>query len=146
MFIFIDETGTDYRNSMDIVGMSNGDIFNDFIQAQLIPHIMPYNGVNSHSVVILDNCSIHHVPEVIKSIEDVGALLIFLPPYSADLNPIEEMFSKVKYQHKTNALELPNFTDLKTLLLSSFASITREDCISYILIIVVLIDYQSVNH
>ena len=80
-------------------GTSNGDIFNDFIQAQLIPHIMPYNGVNSHSVVILDNCSIHHVPEVIKSIEDVGALLIFLPPYSADLNPIEEMFSKVKYQH-----------------------------------------------
>ena len=49
-------------------GTSNGDIFNDFIQAQLIPHIMPYNGVNSHSVVILDNnyCSIHHVPEVIK--------------------------------------------------------------------------------
>ena len=67
-----------------------------------------------------------------KFIEDVGALLRFLPPYSPDFNPIEEMFSKVKFQLKTNALELPNITDLKILLLASFASITREDCISYI--------------
>ena len=54
---------------------------------------MPNNGIHPHSVVVLDNWFIHHVAEVIASIEDVGALL---PPYSPDLNPIEELFSKVK--------------------------------------------------
>lgn len=71
-----------------IKGTTDGDIFYSFIQTHLLPHLMPFNGTNPHSVVILDNCTVHHVPEVIKSIEDSGALLIFLPPYSPDFNPI----------------------------------------------------------
>ncbi len=45
---------------------------------------MPYNGVNPHSVVILDNCSIHHnyVEDILSMIEDVGAIVHFSPPYS----------------------------------------------------------------
>ena len=39
---------------------SNGDIFYDFVQTHLIPHFLPFNGINPHSVVVLDNCSIHH--------------------------------------------------------------------------------------
>ena len=65
-----------------ITGTSDGDAFYDFVNTNLLPHVMPFNGTNPHSVVILDNCSIHHVPEVAKSIQDVGALLIYLPPYS----------------------------------------------------------------
>ena len=90
---------------------------------------MPFNGTNPHSVVILDNCSIHHVPEVAKSIQDVGALLIYLPPYSPDLNPIEELFSKVKKVMKS--LEMDQ-NDIETLLLASFASVITEDCIGWI--------------
>ena len=48
---------------------------------------------DKHSVVIMDNCSIHHVAEVKDLIEDAGILLLFLPPYSPDYNPIEELFS-----------------------------------------------------
>ena len=81
---------------------------------------MPFNGINPHSVVVLDNCSIHHIPEVIASIHDVGALVLFLPPYSPDINPIEELFSKVKTTLKSAEFDMPHITDLQILLLSSF--------------------------
>ena len=55
---------------------------------------MPYGGVNPHSVVIPDNCAIHHILEVWPMLEEVGVPVHFLPPYSPDLNPIEEAFSK----------------------------------------------------
>lgn len=77
-------------------GTTDGDEFYTFVQTHLLPHLKPFNFINPHSVVILDNCTVHHVPEVVKSIEDVGALVMFLPPYSPDLNPAEEAFSKVK--------------------------------------------------
>ena len=46
--------------------------------------------------VIMDNCSFNHVQDTINLIHSVGRLLLFLPPYSPDLNPIEECLSKVK--------------------------------------------------
>ena len=74
----------------------NGDLFYDFVQSTLLPHLMPFDGNNPHSVVILDNCSIHHVEGITEIIQEVhvGALVHFLPPYSPDYNPIEEAFSK----------------------------------------------------
>ena len=44
----------------------------------------------------MDNASIHHVDKVVTTIQRTGALLRFLPPYSPDYNPIEELFAKVK--------------------------------------------------
>ena len=98
-----------------IIGTSDGDTFYKFVHTHLLPHLMPFNGTNPHSIVILDNCSIHHVPEVVKAVQDVGSLLIFLPPYSPDLNPIEELFSKVKKVMKSSQLELSQI-DIETLL------------------------------
>jgi transposase len=46
--------------------------------------------------VIVDNLSAHKNPEVGKHIKNCGATLLYLPPYSPDLNPIENMWSKVK--------------------------------------------------
>lgn len=57
---------------------------------------MPFDGQYPNSIVILDNCSIHHVLGVTSMITQVGALVHFLLPYSFDLNLIEESFSKVK--------------------------------------------------
>lgn len=56
---------------------------------------MPFNGTNPHSVIVLDNASIHHVDKVVELLHSLGALVLFLPPYSPDYNPIEA-FSKVK--------------------------------------------------
>ena len=117
-----------------VKGTTDGDEFYDFVQTHLLPHLLPFDGTNPHSIVVLDNCTVHHVPEVIKSIQDTGALLLYLPPYSPDYNPIEEAFSKVKTTLKSyeNDYDASNISDVETLLLMSFAEITQEDCIGWI--------------
>lgn len=109
-------------------GTTDGDTFYDFVQTHLLPHLMPFNGVNPHSVVILDNCAIHHIAEIQKTIQEVGVLVHFLPPYSPDFNPIEETFSKVKTNLKSVESHVGHETDVETLVLASFASVTPEDC------------------
>ena len=113
-------------------GTTDGDEFYLFVQTNLLPHLLPFNGINSHSIVVMDNCSIHHVNEVVQSIEDVGALVIFLPPYSPDYNPIEELFSKIKYVLKRKETDMDHTTDLQTALFSCFMEVTNEDCCAWI--------------
>ena len=115
-----------------VKGNTDGDIFYEFVQTHLLPILQPYNGSNPHSVMIMDNCSIHHVPEVIKSITDVGALVHFLPPYSPYLAPIEETFLKVKTTLKSMENRITHITDIETLILLSFAEVTAEDCRGWI--------------
>ena len=81
-------------------GTTDGDTFYEFVQARLLPQLLPFDGQNPHSVVVMDNCAVHHVQEIVAMIEQVGAIVHFLPPYSPDLNPIEEAFSKVKSELK----------------------------------------------
>ena len=83
-------------------GSVNGDAFFDFVRGTLVPNMQPLNfdGSNSRSIVIMDNCSIHHVDAIKELLQNAGILLLFLPPYSPDFNPIEEAFSSVKYYLK----------------------------------------------
>ena len=74
----------------------DGETFCQLMETSLLPHLMTFNGVNPHSVIVMDNCSIHHVAPVVEMVHQLGALVHFLPPYSPDYNPIEEAFSKVK--------------------------------------------------
>ncbi len=71
-------------------GALNGDIFRLYIMQLLAPSLKPGD------IVVMDNLSSHKVSGVIDAIEAVGASVLFLPPYSPDLNPIELMWSKVK--------------------------------------------------
>ena len=59
----------------------NADIFEDFIYKSLIRHVMPFNGSNPRSVVVLDNASIHHTDDVIQALQSIGVLVHFLPPF-----------------------------------------------------------------
>ena len=78
-------------------GSVNGEQLEVFVQNCLLPVLKPFNWVNECSVVIMDNASIHHVQSIVDLIENqAGARLLFLPPYSPDLNPTEEVFSKIK--------------------------------------------------
>ena len=43
---------------------------------------MPFDGVNPHSIIILDNCSIHHNEVAVQMIQEVGTIVHFLPQYS----------------------------------------------------------------
>ena len=82
----------DYKLSQDTV---DSDEFKDFIEGlQLM--LMNFNGRNPNSIVILDNCAIHHANDIAQLLREVGVMVYFLPPYSPDYNPIEEAFSKVK--------------------------------------------------
>ena len=80
----------------------------------------------------MDNCVIHHVEEIALMIEDVGSLVQYLPPYSPDLNPIESAFSKVKLELQQSELENDDTTDIETLLLQTFTSITPENCKNWV--------------
>ena len=114
-------------------GISDRDSFYDFIHTHLLQQLLPFDGLNPHSVVVMDNCSIHHIEEIrtIIHVEGIGAILHYLPPYSPDLNPIEEAFSKVKSEFK-HLEEYMATCDTPTLLLAAFASITPEDCQGWI--------------
>ena len=100
----------------------NAEIFEDFIDNSLLKHVMPFNGRNPSSVVILDNVSIHHTNGVVQVLHSIGVLVHYLPPYSPDLNPIEEAFSKVKADLKANDCAIQASTDkaLENFILSAF--------------------------
>ena len=76
-------------------GTVNGERFLEFIQGVLIPEMQPFDGENPHSVLVLDNCSIHHTQPVTEALRQMGILTLFLPPYSPDMNPVEELFSYI---------------------------------------------------
>lgn len=108
-----------------VQGTCNGDTFYDFVHTHLMPHLMPFNGTNPHSIVVLDNCSIHCIDEVKEMLQGIGVLVFYLPPYSPDMNPIEEAFAKVKSELRAHD---GSEIDLETLIHICFAAITSEDC------------------
>ena len=112
-----------------VKGTSNGDIFYNFIHSHLLAHLLPFDGRNLHSVLVLDNCSIHHISEVRQVLEEVGVLVHYLPPYSPGYNPIEEAFSKVKQSLRSESDETH---DVETQLYSSFLCVSPEDCVQWI--------------
>jgi transposase len=78
------------RCSTVVDGAVNADVFEAFVGQVLVPQL------KSGDVVVLDNLSSHKRSRTRELIEAAGAQLVFLPPYSPDLNPIEMVFSKVK--------------------------------------------------
>ena len=110
----------------------NSDIFEDFVRTTLLQILMPFNGINSHSVVVMDNCSVHHLERVTEMISSIGALIRFLPPYSPDLNPIELVFSKVKSFWRANDLLVQSTSSPRTMVSMAFNTVTQQDTFGYI--------------
>ena len=96
--------------------------------------MMPFNWTNPHSILILDNCSVHHIPEVKHLLKQSGILAFFLPPYSPDLNPLEEAFSYVKaYMYlKRHDDILQSGISLREVIKAAFDSISELECNSWI--------------
>lgn len=68
----------------------NGNIFLAYVEQVLMPTL------KQGDIVVMDNLAAHKVDGVREAIETVGATVLYLPPYSPDLNPIEQAFSKLK--------------------------------------------------
>ena len=171
MLIWIDETGSDRRNSIRQYGYSlrgetprvfqlrvggkrisvipvlttrgiedvytstetiNGEKFEEFLCQCLLPIILPYDGNNARSVVVMDNASIYHLDRVKDIITGIGAKLIFLPPYSPDLMPLEEVFAEVKSLLRANDSLYIASTTPELVVNSAFSTITQEHCLGYI--------------
>ncbi len=74
---------------MSVEGAVDGKAFETYVEHFLAPTL------NRGQIVVMDNLSVHKSKRVQWLIEQAGATLLFLPPYSPDFNPIEEAFSKV---------------------------------------------------
>ena len=72
-------------------GPINAITFLAYVKQQLVPTLRP------RDIVILDNLGSHKGQAVRAAIRAAGARLVFLPPYSPDLNPIEQVFAKLKH-------------------------------------------------
>lgn len=78
-------------------GAVNGEIFLAYVQQHLVPTL------KTDDLVIMDNLSSHKRAGIREAIESAGAKLLYLPPYSPDLNPIENAFAKFKWLLKSAA-------------------------------------------
>ena len=107
-------------------GSFNGNEFKSFI----IDLIALLSAMQLNNMIfIMDNCSIHKLHETSVLIEMSNHQLVFLPPYSPFLNPIEEVFSKFKNYIKGTTHE--TLFELERCILTGFTMITEEDCIGY---------------
>jgi len=73
----------------------NSDVFHAWIMQDLIPQLPP------NSVLVLDNATFHKRMDARQAISDAGHTLLFLPPYSPDLNPIEHKWAQAKLLRKS---------------------------------------------
>ena len=113
-------------------GTLNGDRYLNFLRGTLIPEMQPFDGSSPQSVLVLDNCSVHHVSGATDLLREAGILVVFLPPYSPDLNPAEELFSAVKYYLKEHDEILQAMRDPTPLIKSAFDNISPEQCKGWI--------------
>jgi transposase len=80
-----------------LTGSVNTEVFTCWMQQDLLPKL-PQN-----SVVVMDNASFHKGAEMQNSIATAGHTLLYLPPYSPDLNPIEKKWAQAKFARKSRA-------------------------------------------
>jgi len=101
-------------------GPMDGASFLAWVQQGLVPCL------HDNDVVIMDNLATHKVAGVQAALEAVGARLEYLPPYSPDFNPIENLWSKVKQTLKSHAPRTAR--RLLKAAAGAFAAVTPSDC------------------
>ena len=94
-----------------------------YIEQSLVPELEPGD------IVIMDNLPAHKSLRVTQAIEGAGCLLVYLPPYSPDFNPIENMWSKVKALLRKAAAR--TFETIVDAVKDALLAITPEDCRGY---------------
>jgi len=104
-------------------GPINGACFLAYVEQQLVRTLKPGD------IVIVDNLGSHKSRAVRKAIKDAGARLWFLPPYSPDLNPIEQVFAKIK--HWMRVAQKRNIEDVWRHLGQLTDTFSQDECANY---------------
>lgn len=105
-------------------GPTDGLVFLGFVKHFLVPVL------RKGDIVVMDNLSSHKVKGVREAIEAVGAEVWYLPPYSPDLNPIEQMWSKVKAVLRS--LGRRTAKALHRAIGTALRQVTAEECQNYV--------------
>ena len=105
--------------TMTIPEPTDGDVFLAYLEQILCPRLRP------GQVVIMDNLSAHKHRQVRMLIEQTGAELLYLPPYSPDFNPIEKCWSKIKQLLRASKARILDTLDLA--ITAAMAAITAQD-------------------
>jgi transposase len=105
--------------AMTVEGVTDGEVFLAFRREVLVPQLRP------GQILILDNLKAHKVAGVAEACAAAGVRLLSLPPYSPDLSPIEEGWSKVKTRLRTKAAR--TLEALEQALAAALAAITSQD-------------------
>ena len=100
-------------------GSLNGKNFLSYVKNTLIPTL------KKGDIVVLDNLSCHKVKGVKEAIEEAGASVLYLPPYSPDFNPIEMMWSKMKTLLRNWKTDTPEL--LHSVIPDAFSSVSVSD-------------------
>lgn len=105
-------------------GPINGQIFRAYVQTQLL------NTLKQGDIVVVDNLGSHKGADIRKMIRAVGARLFFLPAYSPDLNPIEQLISKIK-QHMRKAMAR-SVSAVHQAVATALDTVTPAECSNYL--------------
>lgn len=108
---------------MVLDGPMNGAAFRAYVEQVLVPTLRPGD------VVIMDNLPAHKSPAIRDAIEATGATLRYLPPYSPDLNPIENAFAKLKAMLRK--AEARTRDELWAAIASALAGFPAHECANY---------------
>lgn len=108
---------------MALEGTTDTESFRAYVQAVLVPTLRPGD------LVVMDNLSPHKSDPTLALIAQAGANVLFLPPYSPDLNPIEKMWSKVKALLR--AMEARTPADLVRAIGQALAQVTPKDALGW---------------
>lgn len=111
------------RAALSIPGAVDGEVYLAFIQQMLAPRL------RTGDIVFMDNVPTHKMGAIADAITAVGARVEFLPPYSPDLSPVENLWSKVKAILRTIGARTRR--DLLAALKKAFAAITRNDILGW---------------
>ena len=105
-------------------GPINGECFLAYVEQILLPCL------KVGDIVIMDNLGSHKADAIKSAIRSAGARLVFLPPYSPDLNPIEQVFSKVK--HTLRKAMGRSIETVEEAIAKILPEITKQECQNYI--------------
>ena len=105
-------------------GPINGESFRVYVETVLVPTLEPGD------IVVMDNLGSHKGKAVRRAIRAAGAKLLFLPKYSPDLNPIEQLFAKLKHGLRKAAARTVDAVCAS--IVETLQTVTPQECANYL--------------
>jgi hypothetical protein len=108
------------QDALIIQGSVTQDLFEDWLRHKVLPQVRP------GQIVVIDNASIHYSDEVTRMLQGAGVGLEYLPPYSPDLNPIEQSFNTLKLWVQRDIRMAPLFADFGRFMVFAMSEVCFE--------------------